>query len=178
LSVGAVVVPGYGQTSEQPIVRAMAARLTADGVEALPISFTRKRPTEPFAIELDELRQARDRLKADRHVLIGRSFGGRVCARLAALEEPSGLILLGHPIAPRGRPRPEDEEALSNVKCPTLVVQGDRDALGPLDVLQRLAAVNQAIELYVLKGVGHNFGPRTKEAVEHAASWLKATVSA
>jgi predicted alpha/beta-hydrolase family hydrolase len=178
LSVGAVIVPGYGQTSEQPIVRAMAERLAVDGVEARPISFTRKRPTEPFAIELEELLQARDRLKAEKLVLVGRSFGGRVCARLAAVEAPAALILLGHPIAPRGRPRPEDEAALSSVRCPTLIVQGDRDALGPLDVLQRLAAVNQAIELYVLKGVGHNFGPRTKEAVEHAASWLKATVSA
>jgi uncharacterized protein len=178
LSVGAVIVPGYGQTSEQPIVRAMATRLSTDGVEAVPISFTRKRPTEPFAIELDELRQARDQLKADAKVLIGRSFGGRICARLASTEPVAALVLLGHPIAPRGRPRPEDEEALGNVRCPTLVVQGDRDALGPLDVLQRLAAVNQAIELYVLKGVGHNFGPRTKEAVEYAAGWLKATVSA
>jgi predicted alpha/beta-hydrolase family hydrolase len=178
MRVGAVIVPGYGQTSAQPIVQAMAARLTADGVEALPISFTRKRPTEPFAIELDELRRARDQLHSERLVLVGRSFGGRVCTRLAAAEPPFALILLGHPIAPRGRPRPEDEQALRDVKCHTLIVQGDHDALGPLDVLQRLAAVNQAIELYVLKGVGHNFGPRTKEAVEHAASWLKATVGA
>jgi uncharacterized protein len=176
LSVGAVVVPGYGQTSEQPIVRAMAARLVADGVEAVPISFTRKKPTEPFAQELDELRRARNQLKADHTVLIGRSFGGRVCARLAAMETPAALILLGHPIAPRGRARPEDEKALQGVRCPVLIVQGDRDALGPLDVLQRIAGVNQSIEIYVLKGVGHNFGRRTNEGIEHAATWLLATM--
>jgi predicted alpha/beta-hydrolase family hydrolase len=177
LSVGAVIVPGYGQTSEQPIVRAMAVRLVADGVEARPISFTRKKPTEPFQQELDELRQARDGLRAERIVLIGRSFGGRVCTRLAAAEQPVALVLLGHPIAPRGRPRPEDEKALSEVKCPVLIVQGDRDALGPLEVLERIAAVNHAIEIYVLKGVGHNFGRRTNEGVEQAATWLRAKVS-
>src|SRR5919198_5760030 len=121
----------------------MAARLTAEGITALPIGFTRKKPTEPFAQELDELRRARDSLSAQHTVLIGRSFGGRVCARLAAMEPPAALILLGHPIAPPGRPRPEDEAALSNVSCPTLVVQGDHDRLGPLEVMQRIARVNR-----------------------------------
>jgi predicted alpha/beta-hydrolase family hydrolase len=174
VTVGAVIVPGYGQPAEQPIVQTMAARLAADGVSARPIAFTRKKPTEPFLVELEELRAARDGLRTDRVVLVGRSFGGRVCARLAAAERPDALILLGHPIAPRGRPRPEDEEALRSVACPVLVVQGDRDALGPLDVLQRIAAVNRGIELFVLQGVGHNFGRRTNAGVEHAANWLRA----
>jgi uncharacterized protein len=171
-------VPGYGASPEQPIVQAMAARLTADGVTALPIGFTRKKPTEPFSQELEELRRARDSLTADRVVLVGRSFGGRICARVAASEPPAALVLLGHPIAPSGRPRPEDETALSTVSCPTLVVQGDRDRLGPLEVLQRIARVNHNVDIYVLKGVGHNFGPRQAEGVAHAAQWLKDRVRA
>jgi predicted alpha/beta-hydrolase family hydrolase len=95
-----------------------------------------------------------------------------VCARLAAQEPPAALVLLGHPIAPQGRPRPEDEAALRAVSCPTLVVQGDRDRLGPLDVLRSIAAVNQRVTIYVLKGVGHNFGPRQAEGIQHAAEWL------
>jgi predicted alpha/beta-hydrolase family hydrolase len=178
LSAAAVIVPGYGQTSEQPIVRAMAARLALEKIEALPISFSRRKPTEPFAVELDELRRVRDGLNAGQVVLIGRSFGGRVCTRLAAAEPPDALILLGHPIAPRGRPRPEDEAALTNVRCPTLIVQGDRDALGPLDVLRPIAALNQMISIYVLQGVGHNFGRRTAEGIDHAATWLQATLRA
>jgi hypothetical protein len=151
----------------------MAARLTAAGIQAVPIGFTRKKPTEPFAQELAELRSARDGSKAERVVLVGRSFGGRVCARLAAQEPPAALVLLGHPIAPAGRPRPEDEAALSAVQCPTLVVQGDRDRLGPLAVLQRIAAVNRHLAIYVLKGVGHNFGPRQRDGIEHATTWLQ-----
>ena len=64
------------------------------------------------------------------------------------------------------------------MRCPTLVVQGDRDALGPLEVLQRIAALNQKIEIYVLQGVGHNFGRRTAEGIDHAATWLRATLGA
>jgi len=172
----AIVVPGYGGAIEQPIVRAMVARLTADGLAAHPTAFSRKKPVEPFAQELAELRAARDRIlseSVDRVVLIGRSFGGRMCARLAAHEPPVALVLLGHPIAPEGRPRPDDEAALAAVSCPTLVVQGDRDRLGPLEVLQRIARSNGNVEIYVLKGAGHNFGPRQAEGLAYAATWIR-----
>ena len=77
-----------------------------------------------------------------------------MCARLAALEPPPALVLLGHPISPPSRPRPEDEAALAAVQCPTLIVQGDRDRLGPLAVLNRIAEVNRNIEIVVLPGGG------------------------
>src|SRR5437016_6415765 len=144
----------------------MAARLVAHGIEAKPISYARARPAGDLGAELDDVRRERDALIArgvERVALVGRSFGGRVCTRLAAAEPPAALVILGHPISPRGRPRPEDEAALAAVRCPTLIVQGEHDALGPLDVLQRIAASNSAIEVYVLKGVGHQFGPRQAE---------------
>jgi predicted alpha/beta-hydrolase family hydrolase len=177
--LAAVLAPGYGGTSEQPIVRAMAAQLDADGITPLAISFSRARPGGNFESELDDIRRARDELLSSggqKVALVGRSFGGRMCARLAAIEPPAALVLLGHPISPPNRPRPDDEAALTAVRCPTLIVQGDRDPLGPLDVLQRIASVNQAIELSVLKGVGHHFGPRQAEGLERAVTWLVETL--
>jgi predicted alpha/beta-hydrolase family hydrolase len=153
----------------------MAAALEARGIAAQAINYSRARPSGDFDAELDDVRRARDTLietGARRVALVGRSFGGRMCARLAAVEPPAALVLLGHPISPRGRPRPDDEAALAAVGCPTLIVQGDRDVLGPLDVLQRIATVNQALEIVVLKGVGHQFGARQAEGVERAATWL------
>jgi uncharacterized protein len=175
-----VLAPGYGGTSEQPIVVALAARLTAVGVMPRAISYSRARPSGDYRSELDDVRRARDEVLsggADRVALVGRSFGGRMCARLAAQDPPDALVLLGHPIAPPGRPRPDDEAALAAVSCPTLILQGDRDALGPLDVLRRIALANPAIELEVLDGVGHEFGPRTKQAIDRAAAWLVETLS-
>jgi len=174
--LAAVLAPGYGATAEQPIVRAMAVRLEAHGIEARAISYSRARPGGDLGAELDDVCRARDLLLADgveRVALLGRSFGGRVCTRLAAVEPPVALVVLGHPISPRNRPRPEDEAALAAVRCPTLIVQGEHDALGPLNVLERIAAANPAIELYVLKGVGHQFGPRQAEGLEYAAAWLE-----
>jgi predicted alpha/beta-hydrolase family hydrolase len=179
-SAAAVLAPGYGGNAEQPILKAVGAKLTAVGIVPLAISFSRSRPSGDYGIELDDVRRARDALLAagaERVALVGRSFGGRMCARLAALEPPAALVLLGHPISPPGRPRPDDERALAAAGCPTLIVQGDRDVLGPLDVLWRIALENPAIQIEVLPGVGHQFGPQQARAVDLATTWLAATLS-
>jgi predicted alpha/beta-hydrolase family hydrolase len=170
-----VLAPGYGGSSTQPILQAMSERLAAQRISAKAISFSRSRPSGDYAVELDDLRRARAELMARgaaRVALVGRSFGGRMCTRLAVMEPPAALVVLGHPISPPGRPRPDDEAALLAVRCPTLIVQGERDTLGPLEVLQRIAAANAHIELYVLKGVGHQFAARQTEGLEYAVRWL------
>jgi len=176
-----VLAPGYGGTAAQPILRRLAARLAALDIEARTITFSTRgsRPSAGYARELDDLRAARDALRGSAQLpvaLVGRSFGGRMCAFLAALEPPAALVILGHPIAPPGRPRPKDEEALLAVACPTLIVQGDRDELGPLPALRRIAARKPDLDLVVIPGAGHELGPAEAEAVEHAARWLDAVL--
>ena len=121
-----------------------------------------------------------DALRADGATsiaLVGRSFGGRICAFVAAQEPPDALAILGHPIAPPGRPRPRDEAALEGMGCPTLVVQGERDELGPLAVLERIAGRNPRIDLVRIAGAGHDFGSREPEAVRAVARWLGSILS-
>ncbi|MEP7004188.1 MAG: alpha/beta family hydrolase [Chloroflexota bacterium] len=171
----AVLVPGYGGTAEQPLLKRLATRLEADGVMTSRITFSMKRPSRGYQSEKDELRAARDAVVAKAGgpvALIGRSFGGRMCAFLAADEPPDALVILGHPIAPPGRPRPADEAALLGMRCPTLVVQGDHDELGPLAVLERIAGQNPRIDLIVLRGATHEFGKHEAEAIDAAARWL------
>lgn len=177
MSAGAVLAPGYGGTAEQPILRALGAGLEAEGIRARAITFSTsgRRPSRGYATELAELRAARDALRAEGATaiaLVGRSFGGRMCAFLAALEPPEALVILGHPIAPPGRPRPQDEAALEAVACPTLVVQGDRDELGPLAVLERIAGRNPRVDLVRIAGAGHHLGRHEAEAVRAAVRWL------
>lgn len=176
----AVLAPGYGGTAAQPILRALGMRLASYDIAIRAITFrTRgKRPSAAYALELEDLRAARDALRADhaKVALVGRSFGGRMCAFLAAREPPDALAILGHPISPRDRPRPDDEDALQAIRCPTLVVQGERDELGPLAVLRRIALVNPLIDLVVIEGAGHDFGAKEAEAVDQVARWLDATL--
>ena len=171
----AVLAPGYGGTAEQPLLRKLAARLEADGIATSRIAFSTKRPSPGYRSETQELRAARDAVVARAGApgaRIGRSFGGRMCAFLAAQEPPDALVILGHPISPPGRPRPADEAVLLGIACPTLVVQGDRDELGPLAVLERIAGQNPRVDLVVLRGARHEYGPHEGEAIGAAARWL------
>ena len=172
---GAVLAPGYGGTAEQPLLKRLAARLEADGIATSRITFSTKRPSRDYLTEKQELRVARDALllrSGGPVALVGRSFGGRMCAFLAAEEPPDALVILGHPISPPGRPRPADEAALLAIACPTLVVQGDRDELGPLALLERIAGQNPRVDLVVLRGAGHDFGTHEGEGIDAAARWL------
>ena len=176
----AVLAPGYGGTAAQPILRALARRLTEFDIASRAVTFRSrgKRPSRGYASELDDLRAARDALRAehDKIALVGRSFGGRMCAFLAAIEPPDALAILGHPISPPERPRPADEDALQGIRCPTLVVQGQHDELGPLAVLQRIAVTNPLIDLAIIEGAGHDFGTRESLAVDQVARWLDAAL--
>ena len=177
----AVLAPGYGGTAEQPLLRKLAVRLETEGIVTARITFSTKRPSRGYETEKQELRAARDELVAEAGApvaLIGRSFGGRMCAFLAAGEPPDALVILGHPISPPGRPRPADEAALLGIRCPTLVVQGDRDELGPLAILERIAGQNPRIDLVVLRGAAHEYGAHEAEAIEAAARWLTSLLRA
>jgi len=180
LTRAAVLAPGYGGTAEQGILRALTRALERFDIAGRAITFrtSGKRPSRGYVSELDDLRAARDELRTEyeKVALVGRSFGGRMCAFLAAVEPPDALAILGHPISPPDRPRPADEDALQSVRCPTLVVQGERDELGPLAVLQRIALVNPLIDLAVIAGAGHDFGAKESAAVEQVARWLDATL--
>lgn len=176
----AVLAPGYGGGATQPILGALMKALAGYGIEGYPIAFRSRgrRPSRNYADELDDLRAARDELRAThrRVALVGRSFGGRMCAFLAELEPPDALAIVGHPIAPPDRPRPRDEAALTALRCRTLVVQGASDELGPVAVLERLAMTNPLIDLVVIPGAGHELGRHEPEAVEHVARWLDAAL--
>jgi len=177
LKRAAVLAPGYGGTAEQPILRKLAAALDGFGIASRAVTFTTRgaRPSKEYASEMQDLRAARDQLRTagyERIALVGRSFGGRISAFLAEREPPDALVVLGHPIAPPKRPRPRDEAALAATTCPTLVVQGDTDELGPFAVLERIAASNPRIDLVRIAGAGHDFGASKPQAVAAAARWL------
>jgi len=168
----AVLAPGWGGSKDQSILVKVSAALEKIGVRAVRTEFSRAgRPSPGYATEIAELEAAVARARPKgRLYLLGRSFGGRICAFLAVRSPPAGLVLLGHPIRPPGRVRAEDESALKALRCPTLVVQGDGDELGPLEVLEPLLRENPRVELKVLAGCGHAL--REAEAVRAAATWI------
>jgi predicted alpha/beta-hydrolase family hydrolase len=166
------MLPGFGGRADQPVLVALEEALRARGVSAIRAALNRGRPSPGLA---EEVSQARTWVRADPEITAyaGRSFGGRVLARLALEAPPRALVLLGFPVRSQaGQRRLEDERVLETLGCPTLVVQGSADPLGPVRTLERLAAKNPRLELTVLRGATHAFGRHERSAVAPAADWL------
>ena len=93
-----------------------------------------------------------------------------------ARRRVAAVVLLGFPVRPPKKRRPLDEQALAALSMPTLIVQGSKDALGPLRVLAPIVKANPQLELHTLAGAGHSFGSKERGALDVAAAWLDRTI--
>jgi predicted alpha/beta-hydrolase family hydrolase len=91
----------------------------------------------------------------------GRSFGGRMTSQAQALEplsEVRGLIFLAFPLHPGGRPAVERAAHLANVQVPMLFLQGTRDELAELTLLEPMThALGERASLKLLEHADHSF---------------------
>jgi predicted alpha/beta-hydrolase family hydrolase len=91
-------------------------------------------------------------------VLAGKSMGSRVGCHVA-LEDPNvrALVCLGYPLSSPGKRTGLRDEVLLALKVPILFVQGTRDSLCPLDLLDSVRKRMQAPnDLYVVDGGDHS----------------------
>ena len=102
---------------------------------------------------------ARGRLGADRLVLGGKSMGGRMASNVVAAGLPAdGLVFLGYPLHPPGKPEKLRDAHLPLIPSAMLFVQGTRDAFADPQrlhpVLQRLG---RRAALHTVEGGDHSF---------------------
>ena len=109
---------------------------------------------------------------ADRRLLVGgKSMGGRIASQAVAGDAEAGLspavdglVFLGYPLHPPGRPDKLRDAHLPSVPAPMLFVQGSRDAFGTPDELRPVLARCLRAELHVVEGGDHSFRVRGKNA--------------
>ena len=96
--------------------------------------------------------------------LIGKSMGGRIGCHVALEEKVDGLICLGYPLCAMGDRTKMREQVLRDLQTPILFVQGTRDALCPLDLLENVRAQMTAPNfLHVVEGGDHSLTVRKKD---------------
>jgi predicted alpha/beta-hydrolase family hydrolase len=116
----------------------------------------------------------------------GRSFGGRMTSQAQALSPlpgVRGLAFLGFPLHPAGKPSSDRAKHLADVKIPTLFLQGTRDALAELSLLEPVVkSLGSRATLQLLDGADHSFhvlkssGRNDREVIEEALDALAAWV--
>jgi predicted alpha/beta-hydrolase family hydrolase len=115
----------------------------------------------------------------------GKSMGGRMASRAAALRElpnVKGLVFLGFPLHPAGKPSIERAAHLQDVRPPMLFIQGTRDKLAEPPLLSGVTDELRNSTVCWIEGADHSFkvlkrSGRTAadvmdEIAEKVASWL------
>ena len=156
--------PGAGAPSSHPWMQNWKRRLSEIGdVETLDYPYmreSRKRPDplpKLIAAHREALRDARKRHPAKSTILIGKSMGGRVGCHLSVEEKVNGLVCLGYPLCAMGDRTKLRDEVLRALNTPILFVQGARDSLCPVDLLERVRTEMKAPNvLHVVEGGDHS----------------------
>jgi uncharacterized protein len=170
--LGATLILGHGAGAGQrsPFMTTFAQALAALGADILTFDFPymqqhRKVPDRQPVLEAcyaKAIARAREAIPSARqHLFIGgKSMGGRIATHAAAADPAlpiDGLVLLGYPLHPPGRPNQLRDAHLGAVRRPMLIVQGERDTFGtPAELKPVLTRLRPMATLHVIEGGDHS----------------------
>jgi predicted alpha/beta-hydrolase family hydrolase len=176
---------GAGAGQRSSFMVAFGRALSALGVDIVTFNFLyaeqgRRVPDRGPALEACYRRVIAAVLErvdsAGQHLFIGgKSMGGRIATQVAADRDlpVTGLVLLGYPLHPPGRPDQRRDTHLAAIGRPLLFVQGRRDTFGTPEelapVLSALAATPARPALHVVEGGDHSFKLSRKDPAAQAA---------
>ena len=194
-----VLAHGAGSDMRSAFMSTMHAGLAREGYVTVKFNFpyteARRRAPDPRPVLERCYRAVVDAIAADRILappwiaIGGKSLGGRIASYVAAAGAPvRGLVFLGYPLHPAGRPEALRADHLPALPVPMLFVQGTRDTLCELDRLRSLLGRVPRATLHTIEGGDHSFRvPRRTgrvdtdvwaEVVSITAHWLRALGSA
>jgi len=174
-TAGLILAHGAGGGQRSEFIVRTATALASRGIVVATFDFPymaagRSVPDKPPVLEahwrsvVDEVRATPE--FADRPLFIGgKSMGGRIASHVAAagVNGIGGLIFLGYPLHPPGRPDQRRDAHLPSVKEPMLFVQGTRDQFGTADDIRALLPkLNSRTELFPVADGDHSFKTRVK----------------
>lgn len=176
---------GAGAGAETPFMNTVAAGLAERGLRVARFEFPymtrrlldgKRRPPD----RLDRLvacwREVVDELDCERLVVSGKSMGGRIASMIADDVGAIGLVCLGYPFHPAGKPDRLRIDHLGAITTPTLILQGERDALGSRSEVEGYTLA-PSIRIDWLADGDHGFRPRTRSG-RTAAENIQAAVAA
>lgn len=188
-----VLAHGAGAGMSHPFMESVAKGLAARNVVVVRFNFGyveagKKAPDRQPVLEetfKEVAAHVRSELDPARLFLGGKSMGGRIASHLAAAGSPcDGLVFLGYPLHPPGRPERIRDAHLYELEVPMLFVEGTRDPFCPLETLDEVRAKMRApVEVAVVDDGDHSFRVRKAsgrsseealdEVVERVADWIQ-----
>ena len=185
-----VLAHGAGAGQKHPFMVATAKGLAARRISVVTFDFPYMRerrhvPDKAPVLEAafrEAIEAAREWSGEKRVFIGGKSMGGRMATHLGAqgLDGLMGIVALGYPLHPPGRPDKPRTEHLPSIRVPVLIVQGERDTFGTPDELKPvIATMTTNVTLNVVPGGDHSLTVRGKkkdeafnEVLDRIARWM------
>src|SRR6266849_2972721 len=197
-----ILAHGAGANQTSSFMVHFATSLAARGVDTVTFNFVyteqrRRLPDRNDKLErcyrtvIEAIRGGKFHDDPGRRKLVigGKSMGGRIASQVAATgqEGIAGLVFLGYPLHPPGRPDKLRSKHLPDIRAPMLFVQGSRDAFGtPEELRAVLGGLEMASDLCVVEGGDHSFKVPKRSAVpqdqvyefvlDEIVRWMRAKV--
>lgn len=180
-----ILAHGAGAGKDSEFMQYFASRLAENSFECILFDFPymqkraldgKKRPPDRAPKLLECFREVITEVGKDKPLLIGgKSMGGRMASLLAAEQTDiaAGLILLGYPFHPPGKPEKLRTEHLGDIQMPTLLLQGERDTFGGKELLNQLT-LPPTFETHLLTDGDHSFKPRKASGLTQEENWNSA----
>jgi uncharacterized protein len=193
-----VLAHGAGAGMSHPFMAAIADGLSDRGIATLRYQFPymeqgRKRPDTPKVAQATvraAVVEASRLLPGFVLVAGGKSFGGRMTSQAqatSALPGVRGLVFLGFPLHPAGRPSDERGNHLFEIKVPMLFLQGTRDSLADTELVEALVGrLRKQATLKLYPDADHSFHVPARigrkdaavrtEMLDDLADWLETDI--
>jgi predicted alpha/beta-hydrolase family hydrolase len=177
-----VLTHGAGAGMDTPFMETFAQGLAAQNLRVGRFEFPymkmvretgRRRPPDRAPILLQAWEEVIDSLDAKPLLIGGKSLGGRIASMVADKKQVTGLICLGYPFHPPGKPDRLRTEHLRTLETPTLICQGSRDPFGTAEEVAQYD-LPAGIRLHWLGDGDHSFNPRKRSGRSIEQNWQEA----
>jgi len=169
-----VLAHGAGLPMDAPFMNTFAEDLSAAGIRVVRFEFPymhrrrhtgKKRPPDRAPVLEATWRAVLNQLGDPSELAIGgKSMGGRIASLIADDVNARGLVCLGYPFHPLGKPEQLRVAHLQSISTPTLIVQGDRDPMGTLTEVGGYDLA-PSIKLHWIEDGEHSFIPRKRSGL-------------
>ncbi|MGD8587794.1 MAG: dienelactone hydrolase family protein [Chromatiales bacterium] len=166
-----ILAHGAGQDMDAPFMRDITQRVAGSRLQVIRFNFPymvkrletgRQRPPDRQPVLLAHWRRVIEQVRAEHSgplFIGGKSLGGRMASLLADEQQVAGLVCLGYPFHPPGKPQRLRTEHLLALQTPTLICQGERDGFGNRQEVSDYR-LPPNIRLHWLRDGDHSFKPR------------------
>ena len=166
-----VLAHGAGAAMDSPFMNTIAEGLAKTKIRVVRFEFPymrarreggRRGAPDREAVLLDAWREMASRLGGGGRLVIGgKSMGGRIASMVADECEVRGLVCLGYPFHPPGKPVGARVKHLAAMRTPALIVQGTRDTFGARAEVEKYS-LSPRIRIAWIEDGDHSFKPRVR----------------